>query len=463
MAPPTTDEAMARGLDRPGADPAQAEARGQGRALRNGLRARTLIGLRWLAVVGQTIVLLVAGLVLDFKVPYALCFALIALAAWLNVLLMIAAGGQRQVRDSEATAQLAFDILQLTAMLFLTGGGANPFALLLAAPTTLAAATLPARYALGLAGLAVAMTIALAFSPFPVPWGPEMASQEPTLLFMLVVTTARVLGIIFTAGYAWYAAAENVRMQLALDVTQRVLAREQRLSALGALAAAAAHELGTPLATITVVAREMARGTTDPVIREDAELMIAQAQRCREILQRLGETPETGDAVHERMSLLQFVQETIEPHLSVGGVRVEAVVTGGPGVAPDIWRMPEVVHAMTSIVENAVDFAKAEVLVTARFDDRSVLVEVRDDGPGFSPEILAKLGEPYITSRPGAEGGRTGHVGMGLGFFIAKTLLERTGAVVDFRNGRQVGAVVAARWPRAVVEAPNLAETLRGA
>ncbi|WP_369057918.1 ActS/PrrB/RegB family redox-sensitive histidine kinase [Caulobacter sp. 73W] len=455
---------MARGLDRPGTDPAQAEARGgQGRALRNGLRARTLIGLRWLAVVGQTIVLLVAGLVLDFKVPFALCFALIALAAWLNVLLMIAAGGQRQVRDSEATAQLAFDILQMTAMLFLTGGGANPFALLLAAPATLAAATLPARYALGLAGLAVAMTIALAFSPFPVPWGPEMASQEPTLLFMVVVTTARVLGIIFTAGYAWYAAAENVRMQLALDVTQRVLAREQRLSALGALAAAAAHELGTPLATITVVAREMARGTTDPVTREDAELMIAQAQRCREILQRLGETPETGDAVHERMSLLQFVQETIEPHLSVGGVRVEAVVTGGPGAAPDIWRMPEVVHAMTSIVENAVDFAKSEVLVTARFDDRSVLVEVRDDGPGFSPEILAKLGEPYITSRPGAEGGRTGHVGMGLGFFIAKTLLERTGAVVDFRNGRQLGAVVAARWPRAVVEAPNLAETLRGA
>jgi two-component system sensor histidine kinase RegB len=198
----------------------------------------------------------------------------------------------------------------------------------------------------------------------------------------------------------------------------------------------------------------MAREAPEGAMRDDAWLLVAQADRCRDILKRLAETPDAGDAMHERMSLLQFVREVVEPYAQAPAVRVEAVVTGPPGLeAPDLWRRPEVLHAMTSIVENAFDFARAEILVTARFDAETVAVEVRDDGPGFSPEVLAKLGEPYVTSRPGAEGSRTGHIGMGLGFFIAKTLLERTGAVVAFRNGRRGGAIVTARWPRARIEA----------
>jgi two-component system sensor histidine kinase RegB len=189
-------------------------------------------------------------------------------------------------------------------------------------------------------------------------------------------------------------------------------------------------------------------------LRDDARLLVAQAQRCRDILRHLAEAPEAADALHERMSLLQFLREVVEPYASKPAVRVEAVVTGPPGMpAPAVWRRPEVLHAMTSIVENAYDFARAEILVTARFDAHAIVVEVRDDGPGFAPEVLAKLGEPYVTSRPGAEGSRTGHVGMGLGFFIAKTLLERTGAGVEYRNGRKTGAIVTARWPRTRMEA----------
>jgi two-component system sensor histidine kinase RegB len=181
---------------------------------------------------------------------------------------------------------------------------------------------------------------------------------------------------------------------------------------------------------------------------------MAQAERCREILKRLSETPDQAtDEVHERLSLRQLVQEVIEPHVGVKDVRVEAIVTGAKGVRqPDIRRLPEILHAFTTFVENAVDFAASEVLVTARFDEESISMEVRDDGPGFSPDILAKLGEPYVTSRPGVASGRTGHVGMGLGFFIAKTLLERTGAQVSFQNGKPRGAIVSARWPRAKVE-----------
>jgi two-component system sensor histidine kinase RegB len=204
----------------------------------------------------------------------------------------------------------------------------------------------------------------------------------------------------------------------------------------------------------------MGREAPTPSVKEDAELLVSQAERCREILRRLTETPDAAsDEVHERLSLRQLVQEVIEPHANAGkggvkGVRVEAIVTGAKGMkTPDVRRMPEVSHAFTSFVENAVDFATSEILVSARFDAETISIEVRDDGPGFSPEVLAKLGEPYVTTRPGAEGSRTGHVGMGLGFFIAKTLLERTGALVTFQNGRPHGAVVSARWPRSKIEA----------
>ena len=144
----------------------------------------------------------------------------------------------------------------------------------------------------------------------------------------------------------------------------------------------------------------------------------------------------------------------MKPHANASKeVRVEAIVTGAKDVkTPDIRRLPEIIHAFTTFVENAIDFAQSEILVSARFDADTITVEVRDDGPGFAPEVLAKLGEPYVTTRPGAEGSRTGHIGMGLGFFIAKTLLERTGGIVTFHNAKPRGAVVSARWARSELE-----------
>lgn len=421
---------------------------------RGRLRVRTLTTLRWLAVAGQTITVLVVGVAMGLPVPFAPCFALIALSAWLNVLVGLASSGQRLATDNEAAAHIAFDILQLSGMLYLTGGILNPFSLLLIGPAVLAAASLPLRLTILLCLLAIAASIALTIQAMPLP-AVDATPFNPPLVNRVGGVVARILGIAFCAGYAWQAAREAARMELALDTAHTVLAREQRLSALGALAAAAAHELGTPLATMTIVAKEMARAAQPGQMKEDADLMVVQAQRCRDILRRLTQEPDTGDAVHERMSLLQMVQEAIAPHARRPDVRVEAVVSGPSGAEPpEIWRMPEVLHALTAFVENAVDFARSEILVTARFDPRQVMVEVRDDGPGFAPEVLAKLGEPYVTSRPGAESMRSGHVGMGLGFFIAKTLLERTGANVDFRNGRGGGAVITARWVRDAIEAP---------
>ena len=441
------------GLDRQSPTAAQGEVAWPGRSTRGRLRMRTLVTLRWVVILGEVALLLIAGLLLDFKAPYALCFGLIGASAWINLLTGVASPGQRMTGAWEATGQLAFDIVQISGLLYLTGGIGNPFSLMLIAPVTLAAATLPLGPVGVLGGLGILSSFALVVLRFPLPSAPGESMAFP-LSYLLGSAAANTSGIVVIAGYVRQAAEESARMALALDVTQSVLSREQRLSALGALAAAAAHELGTPLATISIVAKEMAREATLPNIKEDADLLVAQAARCREILRRLTDAPDAAkDEVHERLSLVQLLHEVLEPHADVKGVRVEAIVTGAPGVsAPDIRRMPEVLHALTSFVENAVDFAASEVLVTARFDAQSVAMEVRDDGPGFAPDILAKLGEPYVTTRPGAEGSRTGHIGMGLGFFIAKTLLERTGAQVAFQNARPHGAVVSARWARAAIE-----------
>jgi two-component system sensor histidine kinase RegB len=420
---------------------------------RGRLRVRSLVTLRWMVVAGEA-GLLVILMAMGFSLPYAMCFAIVGAGAWVNLLTGVASPGQRLFGEREATAQLSLDILQMSTLVFLTGGAANPFVLMLIAPVTLAAATLPLRPVLILGVMAALVSVALAFESLPLPHAPGMAAMIP-VSFRIGAAVANLAGIALTAGYVRQASVESARMALALDVTQAVLAREQRLSALGALAAAAAHELGTPLATISIVAKELGREAPTPAVKEDAELLVSQAERCREILRRLTETPDAAsDEVHERISLRQLVQDVIEPHAGVKGVRVEAIVTGAKGMkTPDIRRLPEITHAFTSFVENAVDFAESEILLSARFDAETISIEVRDDGPGFAPEVLAKLGEPYVTTRPGAEGSRTGHIGMGLGFFIAKTLLERTGAFVTFQNGRPHGAVVSARWPRAKIEA----------
>jgi two-component system sensor histidine kinase RegB len=440
------------GLDTAGSDDTQ-DVWDSADIRRGHLRLRTLVRLRWVVVAGQVALLALMAFGLGFDAPYVWCAVVVAIGALINVVTAMAAQPQRVMGDREAVLQLSLDIVQMSALLALIGGTANPFALILIAPPTLAAATLPLRpvWVLGVMASVASMLLAVVTLPYP-----SMGETTLSLQFRLVAGLANVAGIALIASYVRQSVEEAARMALALDVTQKVLAREQRLSALGALAAAAAHELGTPLATISIVSKEMAREAVNPQVKEDAELLMSQADRCREILQRLAATPDKAtDAVHERLSLRQLVQEVIEPHANASKeVRVEAIVTGAKDVkTPDIRRLPEITHAFTTFVENAVDFARSEILVSARFDADSISIEVRDDGPGFAPEILAKLGEPYVTSRPGAEGSRTGHIGMGLGFFISKTLLERTGAVVTFHNARPRGAVVAARWPRSLVEA----------
>jgi two-component system sensor histidine kinase RegB len=420
---------------------------------RRGLRLRSLVLLRWSLVVGEAAAILWVQFGLGFDLPLVGCMAAILASVWVNLSLTLAWPGSRLAGRREAVVQLGFDILQMSVLMALTGGLDNPFLLLLVAPVAVAAATLTARDAAVVVGVALASVIVLAVFHLPLPWRSGEAFVLPELYRMWVLA-AVLFGIAFAAAYAWQASAEASRMELALAATQAVLAREQRLSALGGLAAAAAHELGTPLATIQVVAKEMMRGLPPGTpLHEDVSLLVSQAERCREILRKLSRTPDTGDEHHSRMALSQLLDEVSDAHADHQILINKEVSCAAGTPILEIKRLPEVLHGLAAFVENAVDFAETAVELTAYYDEDRLMIEVSDDGPGFSPEVIGRLGEPYVTTRSHGEGSRMHHHGMGLGFFIAKTLLERTGAQVEFKNAKGGGAVVCARWRRNAVEA----------
>ncbi len=416
-------------------------------------RMRTFITIRWFAVIGQTAAVLFVAFGLGFVIDLGLCLAIIAASAWLNVALSLVFRSQRLVEPREATAQLAFDVVQLAALIAATGGLANPFLLLLTAPVTVAAVTLAPRRAAFLAVLAVILAAAMPLMSLPLPWRPGETPDIPPL-FQWGQFTALAVGVTFFSISAIRVGQDEARLVRALDAASVVMAREQRLSALGALSAMTAHELGTPLATIHLVAKEMAAAIPDgDVHAEDAALIAEQAERCRLILRKLGKAQDAEDIVHARMPISALVEEAAAPHRGLGvAIKVSSEPgEGGESRPPMLRRSPEILHALGAFIENAVSFADSQVRAVATWTGNQVIVTISDDGPGFAPEVIPKLGEPYVSQRSEAQ---LGGGDMGLGFFIAKTLIERTGGRVATRNRTlpRRGAIVQASWPRAALE-----------
>jgi two-component system sensor histidine kinase RegB len=268
-------------------------------------------------------------------------------------------------------------------------------------------------------------------------------------LYVAGVWAAVSIALGFIGIYAWRVAEEGRQLSEALAATELVLAREQHISALDGLAAAAAHELGTPLATIRLVAREIERAASDGPFKDDIALLREQVDRCREILKKLTSLHEE-DAPHTEMSIRHLLEDVAAPHREFG-VTIAIDAQGSPG-EPVGRRNPGVLYGLGNLVENAVDFADREVRITARWSADEIDVRILDDGPGFPPEVLARLGDPYLTTR-GIHGDGAGadRPGLGLGVFIAKTLLERSGAKVGFGN-TETGAEVSITWPRGAFE-----------
>jgi len=418
------------------------------------LRLNTLIRLRWLAIVGQSVAVLVVGYGLKFPLPVSACFALIACSAWMNLLLTFRYPAAHRLTPLSAFAILTFDSLQLAGLLYMTGGLTNPFSVLLTVPVVISAASLPLRLTAVLGALVIAAASLLVFFHSPLPWHEDAPLAMP-FVYVAGIWMAVFSSIAFTAIYAFRVAEEARLLANALAATELVLQREQHLSALDGLAAAAAHELGTPLATITLVAKEMEKALgNDPKYREDVTLLRSQSERCREILKRLTSLSSEGEAHLSRLPLTSLVEEVTAPHRDFG-ISIKLRPGERIGAEPVGRRNPGVIYGLGNLVENAVDFARKTVTVRWSWDENDVSFSIIDDGPGFPPEIIDRIGEPYMSTRQGNEAGG----GLGLGLFIAKTLLERSGATLDFRNssGLGEGAVVHIAWPRSVFLNPESA------
>ena len=429
------------------ADPPVATAAEPRRAA-GSVRVRTLLYIRWLAIVGQAVALLVVHEFLDLKLPLADCLALLVASILVNLYLLLTRSGSAWLPEHEALFSLGYDVVQLSALLYLTGGLQNPFALLILTPVTVSATILSLRSTL-LLGLFVAAAISiLVLFHEPLPWTkPGFALPS---LYLWGLWSALTFATGFIAVYVSRVAAEARNMEAALTETQIALAREQRLSAVGSLAAAVAHELGSPLGTIAVVATELAHDVPpDSALRPDIELLVSQTARCRDILAQLAQARdgEDADSPFETPPLSALVEEVITQQ-GAALVPIELVREAGGGAAePNVARQPGMLHSFANLIQNAVQFARTRVIVTIAWSARDVAVTIADDGPGFSAAVLARLGEPYISSRAGS----AGH--MGLGVFIAQTLLSRTGARIDFGNTEEGGAEVVIRWRRSDIEA----------
>jgi two-component system sensor histidine kinase RegB len=415
---------------------------------RRNVRLKTLINLRWFAVAGQAITVAIVNYWFGFDLQMAACLSVIALSAWINVALRMHYRNVQRLGPVPVAWLLGFDIAQLTTLVMLNGGLENPFAFLILAPVLIAAMALPLRLTLILGVFAVACSTAIAFLYFPLPWSEETPLVLPSL-YIAAIWVSNLVAIGFIGAFAWQIAEEGRLLGDALTATELALAREQHLSQLDGLAAAAAHELGTPLATIALVSKELQRalGPASPHA-DDMKLLREQTQRCRDILAKLSAL-DPGGAPFDRPKLSALIDEVAAPHRNLG-IAIDIVLPPERADEPVTARSPAILYGLGNLVENAVDFAATRVEIAVRWSEQDVAVTISDDGPGFTSEILARIGEPYVTSRPRREEADEEH-GLGLGFFIAKTLLERSGATVDFLNrpAPERGAVVRVRWSRA--------------
>lgn len=416
------------------------------------LRLETLSRLRWIAIAGQGLTVLAVAWVLDFEFPLGFCLALIALSCWLNMLLRLRFSAAQRLSPRASMALLTYDVLQLGGLLYLTGGLTNPFSLLFIVPVTVSASALAPLATIALGALTLVVAALLGIWHWPLPWfsGGDLALPS---LYVAGVWFGLAACIAFISIYAWRISAEAMSLASALAATELALAREYHLSALDGLAAATAHELGTPLATIHLVATELGKDLpSDSPYADDIALLETQSRRCREILSKLSSLGATGDSPLEQVALPVLVDEIVGPHQGFG-IAFE-IMSDGDGPAPICRRDPAVLYGLGNIVENATDFAARGVAIMMRWNKSRIEITIDDDGPGFPAAILDKLGDPYIGRRARqAENGDDDHgKGLGLGVFIAKTLLERTGATMRFTNNADGGALVRVSWPRAALQ-----------
>lgn len=425
------------------------------------VRLRTLVALRWIAILGQIASIMVAILLFKLHLEIGAFAVIIGASVILNIVASFVYPENTRLSERGATLMLLFDITQLTCLLYFSGGLTNPFSVLILAPVSISASALRPKSSILTGSVAIAFVTILALYHVPLHLndGAELIIPD---IFLFGNWAAIVIGVIFLGVFSWKVTSEIHTMSQALLATQMALTREQKLTDIGGVVAAAAHELGTPLATIKLVAGELVDELKDQeVLCEDAQLIHDQADRCRDILHSMGQAGK--DDLHMRFAPLQAViDEAAEPHTGRGkSVNIEVLGSEDGSDQPYVYRRPEIIHGLRNLIQNAVDFSETTVWIDISWSARRITLRIIDDGAGFPTSVIGRIGDPFMRHRRSEREAekRPGYNGMGLGLFIAKTLLERTGAEITFANGsdrhdqhlhagRRSGAIVELSWQR---------------
>jgi len=406
------------------------------------LDKKTLVILRWIAIIGQYITISIVYFVLKFELPFIYCSIIIFIGVLTNFYLQFKFG-KNQLNNFASTFFLFYDLLQLSVLLYLTGGVTNPFIILLIVPAIVSSTFLTLRSTINLSIATIIVLIVLTINHLPLPHYGELHFHVPdTYLYALPI--AIIITLIFLTYFGVRFGIESRKRTEALNRLELILAKEHELESIGLQAAAAAHSLGTPLSTITVIARELEKEIgSNPKYSKDVDLLLSQSKRCSDILKNLSKDQLKEDNFLSNIKIEELLDEIIRSFTEISEKKLFLLAEKNEH-NPQIERTLEITYGLRNFIGNAVKYSNSSVDITLESNDKITEIKVCDDGPGFSDDILDVLGEPYIRSKNKIISSKSG---LGLGTFIGKTLLERMKANVKFdKCPKTNGAMVTIKW-----------------
>ena len=406
------------------------------------LDKNTLTILRYIAIFGQFIAVNIVYFYLELEFPINKSYLIIFLGLLTNLFLQFRVK-VNQLKDAYASFFLLFDLMQLSILLYLTGGILNPFSILLIIPTIVSSTFLSMGTTIILGVLTSSLLFILTHFYLPLPGMDTTIFSVPNF-YKLGILTSILIGLIFLSYFGIRFSGESKKRSEALNKLQEVISKEYELESLGGQAAAAAHSLGTPLATISVVAKELKKEIGDnKEISKDIDLLISQTKRCSEILKKISKKQIEEDSFFSLIKLEDLLEEIINSFKETSSKKIELYVDNDKNKI-NIRRTPEVIYGLRNFIGNAVKFSKTKVKIILRSDKNIIEIKINDDGPGIPEDIIKKIGEPYVKSKSKE---LSSNAGLGLGIFLGKTLLERKSAKLSFRRNSDLGgALVLINW-----------------
>ena len=405
------------------------------------LEKSTVVILRWIALIGQLITIYIVHFVVQFDLPIIFCSLTIFFGGITNIFIQFNLK-KRQLNNTESTILLFYDVLQLSVLIFLTGGVTNPFIIFLIVPAIISSTLLNLASTFFLSFITILSLLLLTFNYYPLPSQGNIHFHVPDY-YIFSIPTALIIVLIFLNYFGFRFGYEARKRGNALNRLELVLAKEQQLDSIGHQAAAAAHSLGTPLSTITVIAKELKKeaGKNNEFI-QDIDILLAQAKKCGDILKKISQNKIVDDDYVTNITMQDLLFEIARSFEEISDKKINLNLSKSIKKIP-IKRSPEITYGIRNFVGNAVKFSKKNVDINLLSDDTQTSIQIFDDGPGFPDDIFKIIGEPYISSKSKKLKSKSG---LGLGTFIGKTLLERKKAFIDFQNIPGGGAEVQIKW-----------------